>query len=68
MDTIMGKVTATMSLLHSFTQYAIPTRIQVPIVQSRLMITPAKVLCSMLNHSTSGETLAQLKSQIVFYK
>lgn len=63
-DRIRGEVTARISFLHSFTKYAMPTRIQFPIVQSRLMITPEKVLCSMLNHSTSAETLAQVKKKI----
>lgn len=59
MDSIRGEVTARMSIFHSFTKYATPARIQFPSVQSRLMITPEKVLCSMLNHSTSAETSAQ---------
>lgn len=62
-DRIRGEVTARISFLHSFTKYAVPTKIQFPIVQSRLMITPEKVLCSMLNHSTSAETLAQVKKE-----
>lgn len=66
-DRIRGEVTARISFLHSFTKYAVPTRIQFPIVQSRLMITPEKVLCSMLNHSTSAETLAQVYKK-KFYK
>lgn len=65
---ISGAVTARMSILHSFTQYAIPTRIQFPSVQSRPMITPEKVLCSMLNHSTSEVISAQMKSYISFRK
>lgn len=59
MDSIRGEVTARMSIFHSFTKYAIPTKTQFPSVQSRLMITLEKVLCSMLNHSTSAETSAQ---------
>ena len=54
-DSMRGEVTARMSILHSLIQYAIPARSQFPIVQSRLIITPAKVLCSTLNHSISGE-------------
>ena len=67
MDTIKGEVTATMSILHSFTLYAIITRIQFPSVQSRLIMTPEKVLFSMPNHSTSGDMSAQMGSQIKMF-
>lgn len=58
-DSSRGEVTARMSILHSLTKYAHATKIQVPRVQSRLVITPEKVLFSMANHSTSGKMSAQ---------
>lgn len=68
MDNIRGEVTAKMSILHSVTKYAIPTRTKFPSVQSRPMIIPEKVRCSMPNHSTSVDKSAQMKCQIHFLK
>lgn len=59
MDSIRGEVAIRMSTLQLFDQYAIPTRIQVPTIQSRPWTTPETVLFSMLNHSISVEISAQ---------
>lgn len=66
MANIRGEVAARMSILQSLTKYAIPTRIKFPSVQSRPMIMAEKVLCSMLNHSTSVDEVSTDKNLDAF--
>lgn len=58
-----GEVTARMSILHSFTPYAKPTRIKVPTVPSSPISKNARVLYSLLTHSMSVKYQNTIKKQ-----